>query len=177
MRERDVSKEWQTGPIVPIWRYRQDPVYRPTEAYHSKACFFASAISFGSPMKMSYLRMMKYEQCFSPFSAVSLWGVAGLAETFPSFTVRGPSLPYVSGFHVPPDSIFPPQLRSSSRALHRHLHFHNYSGVFCCMSSIDVLEPFQHLCFHTISSFLRCSNRLTPIAHRTIHISVVAIRF
>ena len=28
-----------------------------------------------------------------------------------------------------------------------------------------------------ISSFLRCSNRLTPIAHRTILISVVAIRF
>ena len=43
-------------------------------------------------------------------------GVAGLAETFPAFTVTGPLLPDVSGFQIPPDSIFPPQLRSSYRA-------------------------------------------------------------
>ena len=29
---------------------------------------------------------------FSPFAVVSLFGVAGLAETFPSFTVSGPFL-------------------------------------------------------------------------------------
>ena len=46
-------------------------------------------------------------------------GVAGLAETFPSFPVSGPFLPDVPGFQAPPDSILPPQLRSSSRALPR----------------------------------------------------------
>ena len=37
---------------------------------------------------------------FSPFAAVSLCGVAGLAETFPSFPVSGPFLPDVPGFQV-----------------------------------------------------------------------------
>ena len=64
---------------------------------------------------------------FSPFAAVSLCRVAGLAETFPSFPISGPFLPDVPGFQVPPDSIFPPQLRSSSRALPLHLHFDNSS--------------------------------------------------
>ena len=55
--------------------------------------------------------------CFSPFATVSLCGVAALAETFPSFPVSGPFLPDVPGFQVPPDSVFPSQLWSSSRAL------------------------------------------------------------
>ena len=96
--------------------------------------------------------------CFSPLAAVSQCGVAGLAETFPLFPVSRPFLPDVPGFHVPPDSIFPPQLRSSSRALPLHLHFNNCSDVFWFISSLDVPEPFQpspshnhrhrfHLCF------------------------------
>ena len=80
---------------------------------------------------------------FSPFAAVSLCGVAGLAETFPTFPVSGPLLSDLPGFQVPPDSIFPPQLRSSSRALPRHLHFYNWSDVFSFISSFDVTEPFQ----------------------------------
>ena len=84
-----------------------------------------------------------FSQCFSPFAVVSLCRVAGLTETFPSFSVSGPFLPDVPGFQVPPDGFFPPQLRSSSRTLPLHLHFDNRSDVFCFISSIDVPEPFQ----------------------------------
>ncbi len=41
---------------------------------------------------------------FSPFAAVSLFGVAALAETFPSVSVSGPFLLDVPGFQVPSDS-------------------------------------------------------------------------
>ena len=54
---------------------------------------------------------------FSPFAAVSLFGVAGLVETFPSFSVSGPLLLDGPGFQVFSDSIVPPQLWSSSREL------------------------------------------------------------
>ena len=65
------------------------------------------------------------------------------AGTFPYFPVSGPSLPDVNGFQVLPDSVFPPQLRSSSRALTRHLHFHNWSAVFSFVLSFNEPEPFQ----------------------------------
>ena len=95
---------------------------------------------------------------FSPFAAVSLFGVAGLAETFPSFSVSGPFLLDFPGFQVPSDSIFPSQLWSSYRALPLHLHFDNCSDVFSLTSPFDVSKPFQpstshnrryrfHLCF------------------------------
>ena len=95
---------------------------------------------------------------FSPFAAVSLFGVAGLAETFPSFSVSGPFLLDFPGFQVPSGSIFPSQLWSSSRALPLHLHFCNCSDVFSFTSPFDVSKPFQpspshnrryrfHLCF------------------------------
>ena len=80
---------------------------------------------------------------FSPFAAVSLFGVAGLAETFPSFSASGPFLLDVPGFQVPSDSIVPPQIWSSSRALSRLLHFCNCSDVFSFTSSFDVAKPFQ----------------------------------
>ena len=80
---------------------------------------------------------------FSPFAAVSLLGVAGLAETSPSFSVSGPFLLDFPRFQVPSDCIVPSQLRSSPRALPLHLHFHNCSDVFSFMSSFDVPEPFQ----------------------------------
>ena len=105
--------------------------------------------------------MTIYRYCFSPFSpfaAVSLFGVAGLAETFPFFSVGGPFLLDFPGFQVPSDSIFPSQLWSSSRALPLHLHFCNCSDVFSFTSPFDVSKPFQpspshnrryrfHLCF------------------------------
>ena len=46
---------------------------------------------------------------FSPFAAVSLFGVAGLAETFPSFSVSGRLHPDGPGFQVPSDSVIPPR--------------------------------------------------------------------
>ena len=49
----------------------------------------------------------------------------------------------VPGFQVPSDSIFPPQLRSSSRALPFHLHVNNCLDVFSLISSLDVPEPDQ----------------------------------
>ena len=49
---------------------------------------------------------------FSHFAAVSLCGVAGLAQTYPSPPVSDPFLPDLSGFHVPPDIVFPSRPRS-----------------------------------------------------------------
>ena len=95
---------------------------------------------------------------FLPFAVVSLFGVAGPAETFPSSPVRGQFLLDFPGFQVPSDSVFPPKLWSSSRALPVHPHFCNCSDVFSFISSFAVPEPFQpspshnrryrfHLCF------------------------------
>ena len=42
-----------------------------------------------------------YFSPFSPFAAVSLFGVAGLAETFPFFSIGGPFLLDFPGFQVP----------------------------------------------------------------------------
>ena len=48
----------------------------------------------------------------------------------------------------------------------------NYSSLLLLIT-VAICSTFAS---SKISSFLRCSNRLTPIAHRTILISVVAIR-
>ena len=74
---------------------------------------------------------------FSPFAAVSLCLVAGLAQ------ISGSFLPDAPGFLVPPDRIIPPQLCSSSRALPLHLHFDNCSGVLDFVSSFGVAKPLQ----------------------------------
>ena len=60
---------------------------------------------------------------FSPFANMSLFGVAGIAETFPSFSDSGPFLLDVPGFQVPSDSIVPPQLWSSSRLMNDLLNY------------------------------------------------------
>ena len=87
----------------------------------------------------------KYERLlksFLPLVPVFLCGVAGLAQTFPSFPVSGPFLPDAPRRHVPPDRILPPQLWSSSKALPLDLHF-------CFISSFNVPEPFQPSPSHT----------------------------
>ena len=95
---------------------------------------------------------------FSPFAAVSLFGVAGLAETFPSFSVSGSFLLDFPRFQVPSDCIVPSQLWCSLWALPLHLHFCHCSDVFSCISSFDMPELSQpspphnrhcrfHLCF------------------------------
>ena len=71
---------------------------------------------------------------FSPFAAVSLFGVAGHAETFPSFSVSGPFLLDFPGFQVASDGFVPPQLWSSSRVLPLHLHFCN-----CPLSPVTLI--------------------------------------
>ena len=125
---------------------------------HHLACLFFNVIfrrpksiviSTHLPLYLIVTRLIRLNRFgflmspFLPFAAVSLGGVASLADTFPSFPVSGPFLPDVPGFQVPPDSIFPPQRRSSSRALPLHLHLNNCSDVFCLISSLDVPEPFQ----------------------------------
>ena len=122
---------------------------------------------------------------FSPFAAVSLCGVAGLAETFPFRTVSGPFLLDAPRRHVPPHRILPSQLWSSSRALPSI--FISTTALMFSVSSLLLTWPnhssllllitvviCSNFASSKISSFLRCSNRLTPIAHRTILISVVA---
>ena len=113
---------------------------------------------------------------FSPFAAVTLCGVASLAETFPSFPVRGPFLPDLPGFRVPS---FRSQLWSSSRALPLNLHC---SDVFCFISSFDVPERFQpspsydnHYRFHhcvlqglLISSMFQQAHTHFPSSHHTL---------
>ena len=78
---------------------------------------------------------------FSPFphfAAVSLLVVAGLAETFPFFSVCGSFLHDFPGVLAPSDCIVSSQLRSSSRAHPLHLHFGNCSDVFSLISYFDV---------------------------------------
>ena len=121
---------------------------------------------------------------FLPFAAVSLCGVVGLAKTFSSLTVSGPFLSDAPRFHVPPDRILPLPLWSSSKALPLLLHFDNCSAVLSFVSSFLWPNNSSLLLLITVaicstftsskmSSFLRCSNRPTPIAHCTIVISVV----
>ena len=97
--------------------------------------------------------------------------VADLAETFP-----------------PPDSIFPTQLQSSSRALPSIFisttarMFYVSSLLLTCPNHSSLLLLITIAIGSTfasskISSFLLRSNRPTPIAHRTILIYVVAICF
>ena len=119
---------------------------------------------------------------FSLFAAVFLCGVAGTAETFPSFSVSGPFLPDVPGFKVPSDSVFPWQHQSSSRALPLHLHFDNCSDVFCFISSFDVPETFQpspshdhryqfHSCFLEYVLIYPVFQQAQPVANRVTLIS------
>ena len=80
---------------------------------------------------------------FSLFAAVSLCGVAGLAQTFPSLTVSGPFLldtPRLSlltvSFHI---NLGLPLYR----ALPLHLHFDNCSDVLGFVFSFDMAKPLQ----------------------------------
>ena len=104
----------------------------------------SAMLQFYSQLILAEIAKKKKNSHMSHLLPPFLFGVAGLAETFPSFSVSGPFLPDVPGFQVPSDSIVPPQLWSSSRALPLHLHFNNSSYAFSFISSFDVPEPFQH---------------------------------
>ena len=128
------------------------------------------------------------QQHFLPFAAVSLCGVAGLAQISPFLTVSGPFLLDTPSFHVSLDRVLPPQLWSSSRAPFPSMFISTTALMFSVSSLLLTwLNHSSLLLLITVaicstfasskmSSFLRCSNWLTPIAHRTILISVVAIR-
>ena len=144
------------------------------------------ASSYCGPSQLAHPHLFSFSP-FLPFAAVSLCGVAGLANIFPSLTVSGPFLPDTPRFHVPPDRILPPQIWSSSRAppsifisttallfsvSSLLLTWPNYSSLLLLIT-VAICSTFTS---SKISSFLRCSNRPTPIAHRTIVIYVVAVR-
>ena len=144
---------------------------RMADSQSREPSFQSFSLSFRS-LTIFFLSTV-HQFTFSPFAAISLCGVAGLAETIPSFPVSDPFLPDVPGFQVPPDSIFPPRLRSSSRALPLHLHFNNCSDVFSFIFLLTCPDYSSVLLLITIaigstfttskiSSFLRCSNKLTP---------------
>ena len=109
---------------------------------------------------------------FSPFAAVSLFGVAGLQRPFHlSRSVAHSSLTF-QAFR----SLLIVSYHRNSSALPLHLHFNNCSDVFSFISPFDMPKPFQpspshnrryrfHLCFfQDLLNCIRCSNRLTPIA-------------
>ena len=110
---------------------------------------------------------------FSHFAAVSLRGVAGFTDTFPSFPASGTFLLNVPGFQVPPGSIFQPQLWYFSRAL-PSIFISTTARMFSVSPLLLITTAIgSTLASSNISSFLRCSNRLTPIAHRTILIALL----
>ena len=122
---------------------------------------------------------------FLTFRRRLLFWIAGLAETFPSFSVSGPFLLDVPGFQVPSDSIVPLQFglplgRFHSIFISATARMFSVSPLLLtCPNHSSLLRLITVAIASTFasSSFLRCSNRLTPIAHRTILIYVVAIRF
>ena len=124
---------------------------------------------------------------FSPFAAVSLCGVAGRAETFHlARSVAHSSLmlhafmslltvSFYLNFGLPLGRF--PSIFVSTTAL----MFSVSSLLLTCPNHSSLLLLItvaigSSFASAKISSFLRCSNRLTPIAHRTILISVVAVR-
>ena len=66
-------------------------------------------------LSRNYSDGFRHCMSFSPFPAVSLCRVAGLAVIFPSLAVSGPSLPDLPGFHVSSDSVLPSQLNPLGR--------------------------------------------------------------
>ena len=123
---------------------------------------------------------------FIAFRVRLLYGVAGISKIFSSYHVSVSFLPDVPGFQVHHDSICPPRLLSFSRA--RPPIFISTTSRMFSVSSLLLPCPNHYsllllitiaigatFASSKISSFLRCSNSLTPIAYRTIIISVVAI--
>ena len=89
---------------------------------------------------------------FSPYAAISLCGVAGHAETFPSFPVSGPFRPELPCPNFLSDSVLPLQPRSSSRELPLHL-FSPTSLMFSVSSPLFTCPNYYHLLlFMTIAT-------------------------
>ena len=150
----DLAASWADARVFNIVKAKWDSLPAPKDKKDDKKGGKkgggAKRPGSSSPAKVAH--SWHFCSTFSPFAAVSLCNVVGLAETFPSFPVSGPyhldvpgfQVPSDSvfpGFQVPSDTVFPPQLRSSSRALPLHLHFHNCSHVFSFISSSNIPEP------------------------------------
>ena len=84
--------------------------------------------------------------------------VAGLAETFPSFSVSYPFLLDFPGFQVPSDSIVPPQLWFSSRALPLYLHFRNCSDAFPFFSMTVYSTHCRYMMENNSTFIMKCKH-------------------
>ena len=134
MRERDVSKECLS---VPIWKMTEDRSigkHSEVQMRITPKLAFCKCNSVGSP------------DVPQTFATVFLYGVAGHADTFPSFPVSGPFLPDVPGFQVPPDTVPVSFHLNCGLPLGRFasIFILATADVFCIISSFDEPESFQH---------------------------------
>ena len=121
---------------------------------------------------------------FSHFPAVSMCVVTGLAEICPLLLVNDPFLYHVPCLNIPSDSVFQPQpigLLLGPPSSYRQLLWCFLCHFLVCRNHSDhsIVMPICrfHPCFLQdilMSPMFRC--RYTPIAHRIIIMSVVAIR-
>ena len=121
------STAYQVSLLYNWFGYRTWPTSRTLRSASMWSCHYSCIFSYNC---LTFLTFRS-----------RLFGVAGHAETFPSFSVIGPFIPVFPGFQVPSDSIVP---LSSSKALPLHLQLCNCSDVFSFISSFNVPEPFQH---------------------------------
>ena len=153
------------SPLSPCWRYRvvQRPCHRSLPVAHTSLMFQA----FRSLLTVSFHRNLSLPLGHLPsiFNSTTalMFSVSSLLFTCPNHSslllTIGSTLASskISSFlPILTTSVFPPQLRSSSRVLPLHIQLHNCSDVFSFISSFHMPEPFQpsqshshrfHLCF------------------------------
>ena len=145
----------------------------------------------GNILTGSHLMLTCWMEFFLTFRRrLPVRGSGSCTDTFPSLTVSGPFLPDAPGFREHQGGM------TVSFHLNFGLHLRLFPSIFISTTALmfSVLSLLLTWPTHSsllllitvaicstfasskISSFLRCSNRRTPIAHRTILISVVAIR-
>ena len=95
-----------------------------------------------SPVSRRYISPV-----FSPFAVISLCGVVSLLQRpfhFCMSVAHYSLMCHAFRQLLRSDSVFPPRLRSSARALISHLQFDKCCDVFCFVSYFTVPEPLQN---------------------------------